>query len=197
MKVKPYFKEMTEKIFSLKDYDNQNFKLRLYPIKLNDLSFADFTNPITKETKPVLGWCKDCGKSSICGRCPSKLNNYNKDRRKKIFNFKQGILLQIKVPAKLLAGQKALGENSPAKTQRLINTCLKIIEDILRKKGATDFYKLAAGSCKLAYCQDEECTILQGLPCRHPEANDILECTGINVFQTLINLGAEIYYWRM
>lgn len=168
---------------------NLNYQIKIFKVSKEQISFEPFYSA------EVLDWCKRCGKGKICGRCPSEINNYNEKNRKKLKEFDQGLLLMIKVPSQELAGLEALKENRPAKTQKLVGDSLRIIKKKLQENGFEEFYLLGNGPCKLAYCSDKPCTLLQGKPCRHPKkALDILECSGVNVFKTIENVGDKIYY---
>jgi len=188
MKNNELVNKLKENIRKLKDFPKK-YKIIVKPIESKNISFEQFRK------KEVLEWCKLCGKGKICGRCPSKRNNFNKEHKKIIKNSKKGILLVIKVPSKELAGKKACKENLPSPSQRLVNQSLREIKKELKKVGYKKFNLFAAGPCKLAYCYDKNCLMIKEGKCRYPTlSNQILECSGVNVFKTSKNVGHKIYY---
>lgn len=183
-----FCKKTILKIKKQRDF-KEIYNLRVIPLDKEKISFENF------QEIPVLEWCKKCGKGTICGRCSSAQNNYNLNKKRNIGTFERGLIILIKVPSKELAGEKAFKENLPAGTQRLVNSSLRIIKQELGKNGFKEFYLLGAGPCKLAYCYDKPCSLLEKGRCRYPDlANDILECSGVNVFKTIENVGDKVYY---
>ena len=165
------------------------YQIYLEKINREDISFQPFRG------RKIRDIClTSCDYSKICGNCPNPQNNYNRNAKKEILDFNQGLLVLLRVPSKEFAGKDVLRKRRPAKSQEVLNGVLKKLKRNLKTKGFNRFYSLGGGPCKLTYCFGNSCSLLEEGYCKHPNfAVPSMESHGINVFETALKQGHRIY----
>lgn len=135
-----------------------------------------------------------CHRYGTNANCPPHVMEL-RDVRELVKKYQQGILINIQVPAELIAGPDAyrLGTHvlSSAKMQEIVS---KIEADAF-----SDGYYLAlgfaAGSCKTVFCPDVECQALKpGQACRNPlRSRPSMESMGMDAFAMATKIGWNVY----
>ena len=114
--------------------------------------------------------------------------------RKVVSRYKYAIFLMLKVPAAEVAGsdarEKWLSRPSQIKNQEIVSK--------LEAEAFHNGYHLAlgfsVGSCKTAFCPEQECSALKGERCRNAlRARSAMEAVGMDAYVMAANVGWDIY----
>ncbi|MBT3304667.1 hypothetical protein HN592_02060 [Candidatus Woesearchaeota archaeon] len=167
----------------------EEYDLNIVPLSTSKISFSEFYN------KSVLDWCLNhCELANISGHCPNEKNNFNKEGKHQIKQFKDAYLVFIKVPSKELTweGHK---QGHSQKSQLILYNLLNELKTKLKEDGHFEFLLLAAGPCKKVFCKDVPCQLLEkGCCSQESKALPAMEAFGINVFETAENANETIHW---
>jgi len=135
-----------------------------------------------------------CGNYGTNANCPPYAMDVEQ-MRKVVDRFRYAIFIRLEVPSGEMAGEGVLRQRSQ------IPSLIKIHEIVSRVEAEAfyDGYHLAlgfgGGSCKLAFCPNDECSaLIPGQPCRHPlRARSAMEAVGMDAFRMAAKVGWDVY----
>ena len=109
--------------------------------------------------------------------------------RKVVSRYKYAIFVMLKVPAADVK-EKRLSRPTQIKNQEIVSK--------LEAEAFSNGYHLAlgfsVGSCKTAFCLDQECSALKGEPCRNAlRARSAMEAVGMDAYVMAAKVGWDIY----
>jgi predicted metal-binding protein len=150
--------------------------------------------------KCMIPRCPICG-SSV--NCPPHTPETEKIREL-VSGFRYALLVKVDVDSPVIVAQPIIGKDGKAvmtkETKQLLKEYRKV-SDIVTKIESQAFYdghylavSFAGGSCRLHYCNFQECSVLKGMPCRFPlRARPSMEGSSMNVYRIVAEAGWDIF----
>ncbi|CAN2041541.1 DUF2284 domain-containing protein [Candidatus Magnetomoraceae bacterium gMMP-15] len=131
--------------------------------------------------------CKTCESYGKSANCPPNAMSVNVFRTL-IKNYKKALFFKIDVPPHALLSEERF------ELYELLHYISSQIESFAIQKGFTSAKAFAGGSCKLIFCKEKPCQVLDGNQCCHPEiAHPSMSGVGINVFKLVQDIGWKIH----
>lgn len=135
-----------------------------------------------------------CPNYGTSANCPPYVMDL-KDIRKLIEKYEQGILIDVRVPAELIAGPHAHETKSYVPGSAKMHEIVSKIEAEAFGDGYYLALGFASGSCKNVFCRDVECQALtRGQACRNPlRSRPSMESMSMDAFAMATMMGWDIY----
>jgi predicted metal-binding protein len=120
--------------------------------------------------------------------------------------FKYALLVKREIPGDLVTGPGYMdtdknGNPVPTKKLKELLGAYRLVSDIVTQIESDAFYDghyhavaFAGGSCRIIYCNFQDCLLLQGKECRFPlRSRPSMEGSSIDVYRTVTEAGWDIY----
>ena len=129
----------------------------------------------------------------ISGQCPPNslpIDEY----RKAVVKYNYAIFFTLEVPPKDFIGTEVMEKELYLPHEQKHYDVVSLIEADAFYDGYYLALGFAAGPCKLIFCLNADCNVLQGKPCRAAgRARTSMEGAGMDVFMMSTKMGWEIY----